>query len=289
MVARQPAAGHGWFIPLVFVPLVFYALGATFFVAWSILKVQEAQRQDSTNPFDRLPDDGDDRGVTRDGKRISQRLRYSSDFVTQPLPAPQRLSLGETCRFGSLEVTPLRIERKRVSVYVLGSDRPQPCRFDSLVLKLRLTNVSTDEAFAPLDNYFDRWWQPGHGPMPLTFLEAGGLRLCGPAQWAPPRSRRGGIENPQWIEGRKRVDPEGLKPGQQTESFVSTDGNDPQAVRVLFGENAEGLRVAQPCAGPFLWRVQMRRGLIRWRDHDRSATTVIGVEFDRSTFDRGTG
>lgn len=286
--ARAPrrAEGNSWFIPLVFVPLVFYALGATFFVAWAVYKLNTVRNQGPENPFDKLIDDGDDRGVTKDGRRISYRFPYSQEFVTQPLPAAQRVALkkGEakqaSLRIGSIEVTPLRVERKKVRVMVLGFARPEECRYDSLVLHLKLRNISSDEAFAPLDNYFDRWWKGG-GAMPLTFLEAGPKRIFGPAQWASPVFRKRNDSNPQWIEGRKHLDPEGLKPGQDMEGIVCTDGNDADAVRVLFGEDDEGKNVAAPYAGPFLWRVQVRRGLIEHKGKLYSATTVIGVEFDR--------
>jgi hypothetical protein len=280
--ARKPAGRGGWwFIPLVFVPLVFYAvLGTALFLWYALIAVPRLQHQGTTNPFDQLPDDGDDRGVIKDGKRISYHYDYPPGFATLPLPAAQRVALNNTIRIGAIEVTPTRVERKRIHFLTLGR-QPTECRGDSLVLHLQFRNVSPDERFAPLDNYFDRWWDRARG-MPLTQLEAGKDRFCGgPAHWAPPQ---GGKELPEWVEGRQRVDTVGLKPGEQGEGIVCTDGNDRQAVRVLFGEDDEGHRVARPHPGPFLWRVQVRRGLIRWRDRERSATTVIGVEFGRDAF-----
>jgi hypothetical protein len=37
--------------------------------------------------------------------------------------------------------------------------------------------------------------------------------------------------------------------------------------------------------GPLVWRIQLRRGLVKWRtargnDREDSATAVVGVEFD---------
>jgi hypothetical protein len=279
--ARKPAPqGNRWFVPLVFVPLVFYALGATFFVAWAIVKLGEArevQRQGPPNPFEQLPDDGDDRGVTRDGKRITRHVNYPADFATRPLPASQRVVLGKSLRVGAIEVTPLGVERTRVRFLTLGRG-PTECRGDSLLLRLKFRNVSADERFAPLDNYFDRWWGGGSRPMPLTQLEAGKDRFCGgPAHWAPPGGA--GRELPEWVEGRPPADREGLAPGAASEGFVCTDGNDPRAVRVLFGDDLDGGPPAEPYRGPLLWRVQVRRGLVSWQGRPRSATAVIGVEF----------
>jgi hypothetical protein len=284
---RRPSreTGSAWFMPLVFVPLVLWAIGATGALLYAIfvtipIKDRQIENQQDTNPFERFPDDGMDRGVKKGGEKISK-LSYDNRFATAPLPAEQRLKLGGgPRRFGEIEVTPLRVERKRVGVMVQGFERAEPCRHDSLVLWLKFRNVSADQAFAPLDTYFDRWWQPGQGTMPLTQLEAGKDRFCGgPAKWFPPSKK----EKLQWIEGRKLTDPAGLKPGETVESFVCTDGDDARTAAVLFGER-NGARVT-PYPGPFLWRVQVRRGLINWKGRDRSATTVIGVEFDRSAFE----
>jgi hypothetical protein len=306
VAVRKAARPNRWFVPLVFVPLVFYALGATFFVGWSILQVRAAQRQAEEarqqlesereaiprrvldelkfNPFDRLPDDGDDAGVRRDGRRIGRHVTYPAEFASLPLPESRRVGLGQTLRVGALEVTPLRVERRRVRVCREGV-APRECRADSLVLHLRFRNASADQAFAPLDNYFDRWWSGG-GATPLTRLEAGRDRLCGgPARWAPPDPGGRRRDTPQWVEGRQPADPDGLAPGATADGFVCTDGNDTAAVRLLFGEHAAGRRVADPSPGPFLWRVQLRRGLVAWRGRERSATTVIGVEFARDAFE----
>jgi hypothetical protein len=270
-------------MPLVFVPLVFYALVATFFVAWAVWKVHVLDQQNPQDLFKQIPDDGDDAGVTKDGKKITFKLHYDSRFATAPLPPDQRVALGGILRVGALEVTPTRVERRRVQVFVEGFERPEPCLYDSLVLHLKLRNVSADQTFAPLDNYFDRHWRPpGGGVMPLTQLEAGKDRFCGgPAEWHAPGSRE---KKPrQWVEGRKRSDPVGLAPGTEDDkAFVCTDGNDARAARVLFGEK-DGAR-ATPYPGPFLWRVELRRGLVPWRGRERSAATVIGVTFGREDF-----
>src|SRR5262249_19527892 len=139
-------------------------------------------------------------------------------------------------------------------------------------------------------------WDGNISSVPLTSLEAGGERFFGgPARWLPRvRSRKKSDDKREWVAGRSNFDPEGLQPGQQTEGFVCTDGGSVengkgarQVVRHLFGEDEAGARVKAPYRGPLLWRVQVRRGRVWWRDAPRSATTVIGVRFTDRDYRRG--
>jgi hypothetical protein len=271
--ARRPSGGGGWFIPVIFVPLLVYAVLVTItaVVFWNRLQ------QVPPNPFDAMPDvDGDTPGVRKNGKDAKTRsaLNYDRELATAPLPTHLITALGKPLRVGDLEVTPTRVERRCVRVFVSGFDRPEPCQGDSLVLHLRLRNRAADYAFTPLDNYFDRCWRPPAGLPPLTLLEAGKDRFYGgPAHWYPRNSKDAGRR--QWVEGRKDFDPDGLAPGAEQESFVCTDGDDPHAVRVLFGEGRGGAY-----RGPLLWRVQVRRGLFDYRGRRVPADAVIGVAFD---------
>jgi hypothetical protein len=270
---RKPSGGGGWFIPIIFVPLLVYAVLVTITAVgfWNEL------RRRPPNPFDAMPDvDGDTPGVRKDGKDGKARtsLGYDRDLATAPLPAHLVTALGKPLRVGDLEVTPTKVERRRVRVFVTGFDQPEPCEGDSLVLHLRLRNCAADYAFTPLDNYFDRCWRPPTGLPPLTVLEAGKDHFYGgPAHWYPRGSRDAGRR--EWVEGRKDFDPDGLAPGAEQESFVCTDGSDPHALRVLFGAGRRG-----PYKGPLLWRVQLRRGLYDYRGRRVPAAAVVGVAFD---------
>jgi hypothetical protein len=268
---RRRADRGGWFIALVFIPLISYAVLAT--IALIILWMRAQQTPPS--PFEQLPDDGEDRGVKKGQKAF--RLITDERMVTAPLPPRLHVGLGDTLRIGELEVKPTRVERKKVCVYVQGFDKPEPCRCDSLVLHLHLRNVSADQTFSPLDNYFDRQWTHTGMP-PLTLLEAGPNRFYGgPAAWYPRGSRD---KRREWVEGRKDGDPEGLKPGGEVDSFVCTDGGDERMPLLLDGKDPRGARVRSPYRGPLLWRVQVRRGLVSYRNRPLSATAVIGVAFD---------
>lgn len=267
---QRTEAKAPWFLLLVFCPLLLYALVISIFAFFLYRQHQHLQEQ-LRNPFEMMPDVGDDPGV-RKAKKVSLTDRYKPELATRPLPESLCTTLGNPLRIGDLLVTPNRVERKRVFVKVEGT-QPESCQNDSLVLYLDLKNLSSEYAFAPLDNYFDRYWRPGQDQIPpLTQLEIGDTYRCygGPAHWYP----RGSRTNPyEWVQGRHNQ-ADFLQPGQEKQSFVCTDGDDDKAVAVLFGQHP-----GEEYHGSFLWRVRVRRGLVRFQDKDYPATAVIGVRF----------
>lgn len=275
--ARRAERGPPWFMLLVFSPLVLYAIVITVFAALFYLELRRMD-QERRNPFEIMPDDGDNPGIQKGKKTTQQTYHYDPKLATMPLPANLRTSLNKPLRIGDVQITPTSVERKQVNVFVEGSEKAEPCLGDSLVLHLTMKNLSSEYAFAPLDNYFDRCWKPGNDMRPpFTQLEIGELYRCygGPARWYPRSDKENKRE---WVEGRKASAPDLLQPSEEREFFVCTDGNDSRATLVLFGEN-KGEKVRQPYHGPFLWRVRVRRGLVRVKNKDHSATAVVGVEF----------
>jgi phage FluMu protein Com len=272
--AKRTEAKAPWFLLLVFCPLLLYSIVISIF-AFFIYRQEQQLQERLRNPFEMMPDVGDDPGV-RKGKKVSLTDRYKPELATRTLPESLCTTLGKPLRVGDLQVTPNRIERQRLSV-VVESARPEPCLHDSLVLYLDFKNLSCEYAFAPLDNYFDRYWRPGMDQIPpLTLLEVVGRKYScygGPANWHP----RGDPNNlREWVKGRRdQADP--LQPGEEKQMFVCTDGNDDKAAAVLFGEEQDNRY-----HGRFLWRVRVRRGLVRLQDKDYSATAVIGVRFTDS-------
>lgn len=267
---QRTEAKAPWFLLLVFCPLLLYAIVISIFAFF--LYRQHGQLQEQIrNPFEKMPDVGDDPGV-RKGKKVSLSDRYKPELATRPLPESLCTTLGNPLRIGDLLVTPNRVERKRVFVIVEGT-KPEPCQNDSLVLYLDLKNLSAEHAFAPLDNYFDRYWRPGQDMVPpLTQLEIDNKYRCygGPAHWYPRSSRN---DRREWVQGRReQVDL--LQPGEEKQMFVCTDGDDAEAAAVMFGQHA-----GEEYHGSFLWRVRVRRGLVRFEDKNYSATAVIGVHF----------
>lgn len=260
-----------WFLLLVFCPLLLYALVISIFAFFLYREHQNLQQR--RNPFEAMPDVGDDPGVHK-GKKVSRTDRFKKpELTTLPLPENLCTTLGDPLRIGDLQVTPNRVERKRVSV-IAGLAAPEPCNKDSLVLYLDLKNLSSEYSFAPLDNYFDRHWRPGDNlTPPLTQLEIGSEYRCygGPAYWYPRGDR---VSNQrQWVVGRKEQG-DFLQPGEEKQMFVCTDGDDEKAVELLFGGKA-----TEPYQGPYLWRVRVRRGLVHFQEKDYPATAVIGVRF----------
>jgi hypothetical protein len=279
-LARRKESGTPWFLILVFSPLLLYSIVITVFSV--MLYRQEREVEDKLRRrFEIMPDEGDNPGIQK-GKKVSQWI-YEPKVATLPLPADLITSLDDSgkvqpIRIGDLQVTPKRVERKRLKVFVQNHERPEPCLGDSLVLYLALKNLSSDYAFAPLDNYFDRYWTQGMDQLPpFTQLEVGSKTRFygGPAHWYPRSSPN---KERQWVEGRKAVEPELLQPGEEKEFFVCTDGQDPAALRTLFGVT-EGEKAHTPYRGSFLWRIRVRRGLVQVLDKERSATAVVGVKF----------
>lgn len=270
--AGRTEAKAPWFLLLVFCPLLLYSIVISIF-AFFIYRHDEQLREQLRERFDKMLDVGDDPGV-RKGKKVTLTDRYKPELATLPLPLRLCTGLGKPLRIGDLQITPSRVERKRVSV-VVESSRPEPCKHDSLVLYLDLKNMSSEYAFAPLDNYFDRHWHPGVDQIPpLTLLEVENRNKyrCygGPAHWHP----RGDPSNPrEWVQGRSDQ-ADLLQPGEEKKMFVCTDGDDDKAASVLFGDRLRG-----DYRGPYLWRVRVRRGLVRIEDKDYSATAVVGIRF----------
>jgi hypothetical protein len=305
---RQDAQRRGVTLSMfVLVSWACYTLGVTVLlgsvIVWIVLNQEKLKR--SPDIFDRMPDlEGDSPGVKKvssgtyirykpfpDGRRPDT---YGGKTVTRPLPERLLVDLGQKIEIGDLEVTPLKVERKRkgeLQMFLEGYKDPAPVDYDALVLTLRIRNISTDNAFAPLDNYFDRRWKDGEGRPPLTVLVAGERRFFGgPARWFSRESKsarrsRGPEFLRQWIEGRKD-EPQVLEPGKEMVTCVASNGEDRDVARYLFGAQDGGKR-AQAYSGPLLWRVHLRRGLIGWRGKEVPATAVIGVRFTDKDYKKG--
>jgi hypothetical protein len=249
--ARRPKLGLALFISLVFLPLMLYAILATILAVKFYL--ERGAGGDNSDPRQFLPDvDGEHPGF----KHPKQSILIPERFYSDPLPQSQCVALGQTLAIGDLEVQPVRIEWKKVQVRV-GAHKPEDTTDPALVLHLRLRNTSDAVAFYPLDRYFNREYVKGEGQKPLTMVEAGVERYYGgPAHWGTILETVVGDNSDL-----------SLDPGEEAEYFVCTNGNSGRT------------QYLRKHAGPFLWRVQLRRGLVRYRDKDLSATAIVGIEF----------
>jgi S-adenosylmethionine hydrolase len=252
---RAPDRGmrSGIFIALVFVPLISYSVLATIAVAVLFLQVQ------SHDPLEFLPDrEGDLKGANR---RQQGAVMYDRVPPERELPGRLKVALGRTIQLGDLEVTPERVELRRVEFRRPGF-APEPAVDDSLVLYLRMQNISQDIVFSPTDPFFDRCWKGlASGKKPYTFLDIGKNRLWGgPLPWKPGRH----LEEEDRIRGQQYKN---LQPGEQLTTFVCTDPQDHVG------------KILRHYQGNLVWRVQVRRGLVPVRDREYPATSVIGVQF----------
>ncbi len=277
---REESARINWFVPLVLLPLVLYAILAT--VGCAILYMRIQAQALAPSLWEQFPDvDGDTPGV-RPKPKGGGNLRFKREDAIKPLPEKLHVKLGETLRLGDLEITPLKVRRDRVKIITEGFPQAEPLAHDSLVLTLKFRNLSDDHAFTPLDNYFDRHWDGNKDWVPLTLLAAGTTRFFGgPARWVSPALNERSRERREWVvlPGRTNIDRHGLAPGESTEACVCTDGTNPAVAAYLFGIDEAGKRVRNPWSGKLLWRVQVRRGQIEYNGKHRPAVAVIGVEF----------
>ncbi len=216
-----------------------------------------------TSPLEMLPDEGLNPGV----RRVLHGKRSAAEEAA--LPDRLRVCLGQLLRVGDLEVTPLEVALRPVSIHTANFI---PSQERALVLKLHLKNVSTLVAFHPVDPFFDRSWKPDDpNGKPYTRLEVGGQGFFGgPIDWENALPRR---DNPRQFIPEQHQDRE-LRPGQEMDTIVCTNPHDPVE------------KALASYHGPLLWRVQLRRGLVEVRNHDASATAVIGVAFQDSDIRR---
>jgi hypothetical protein len=247
-----PAAGlrSSLFTMLVLVPLISYAVLAT--IAVLILYFRPPQPS-----LEFLPDvDGDLRGA----KHQKRALSYQLLDPDSPLPNRLKVNLGETIRLGDVAVTPQRVELIRLHLGQ-GDDEVDPPAAESLVLHLVMQNVSEDVVFSPTDPYFDRQWKSSQDAKPYTFLEIGRDRIYGgPFPWRPGRA----VEDRKTVEGQHY---QLLQLGERLTTIVCTDPTE-QVAKLLAAYH-----------GTLLWRVQVRRGLVRVGEREVPATAVFGVTF----------
>jgi hypothetical protein len=169
------------------------------------------------------------------------------------LPERLKTSLKEPLVIGDLQVTPLAVERTPLG---------------ELLLDLKLKNLSTDTAFDPLPHQFVRYAPRGLDDVkPYTYLALGpdaGQRIYGAdleyVQTPPHQGPR--------FDGV-------LRPGQEAVVRLRTDRKHKPLVDRLDGRQGE-----------LLWRVQVRRGFVRVKGKDVSATAVVGVRIAPAAFRR---
>ena len=176
--------------------------------------------------------------------------------VNAELPPGHTLSLGESQRFGNLRVEPLKVTRGPVQFAGSGNTQEEGFKTDPvLMLWVKLTNESKDQAFAPLDgdllfrrsrdgersNNFviEKSDKPQGSPCVLVHYD----ELLKSGEWTLAGQQLG----------------QTLQPGESLETFIPT-----------VEENIDRL------TGDLLWRIQLRKGR---SPSGGGVTTLVEVAF----------
>lgn len=240
---EPPRRRRGWVVPVLLV----YALVATAAAVWSWLRGPDA------GPLSTIPDFYGEYEKA-DRKKVSY-LPKPDD----PLPPGLRVTLGRTITVGQLEVEPLAVEQRKLTLVTDGAKgKADDALKPALVLSLRLKNVSPDVTFHPLDPAFNRKAEPKQPAVVGLYSGGKPLFLGGPIAW-PFRGHRVGIKG--------QDDDKPLLPGETQFTFVPLvdDPGVPAAVKAT--------------KGPLTWKVLLRRGTVRYWMSDVSVCALIGVEF----------
>jgi len=249
---------HKWLIAILFP----YAIMMTVFAVMFYFK---SRIVDDIHPLMMIPDlDGEYRNATQ-RKKISgtqHRIRFPADM---PLSREQITDLGQPIRVGVLEVTPVSVTAAPIVGVSWRKNMEEPERKQStapsLILTLRLKNVSDDVTVYPSDPYFVRRPRDAKD-RPYMMVEVGDRKFYGGALSYITDSD---MLIREWVEGQEQDD-KSLGPGEERETVVCTSPIEPVIDAVKE-------------AGSAVWRVQLRRGFITYREKEYSVSAVIGVRF----------
>jgi hypothetical protein len=239
--------------------LIPYAAIMTLLAMYGLFS-RKADTLDPGHPLSTIPDNfGEFDPAAR--KKVSQ-LKLDFDA---PLPAAQQTGLGEPVQIGQLEIEPVAVEKRPLSIVkeLEGVQQRRTTRLHALVLRLRVTNTSADIPIFPLDPAFTR--SAKMEDRPAMRLAIGRQMLYGGAISWPFGD---GVKR-EYEEAQARDD-QPLKPGETREYVVFTN------------EDAGIAQVVKRATEPLLWRVQVRRGMIEFRGKEVPVTAIIGIEFKPS-------
>lgn len=180
------------------------------------------------------------------------------------LPRAYRLRLGQSQRFGSIDITPLRVARGPLRFAFSEPDavEPRPDSLPVLQLHLQIENVSADQVFAPLDPQlvFTKepdgkkfGWYKANNWLCRTDERAAHDRHVMVYDLSPDSN---------WQIAGQNLDRE-LRPGESIETFIPTTE-----------EGWESL------SGDLVWRVHLRKGYNP--QSLNGVTTLVEVLFNSS-------
>lgn len=264
----QRAKRESLFTTYLIIILIPYAIFMTCVAAYFYIRMKQMP-----NPMEFLRDSGENPPAKRGTSSVLETISPETK-----LPPRLQVALGQVLRIGDLEVQPVKVERRKITIGSEGRNY-QPESKDALVLSLRLRNVSQVVYFTPTDPVFDRQWRGEFGSnRPYMLLDIGGSRFFGGAvKWKPRASRSQFRDDDprEYVKGQEH-DNQILKPGEERTSIFCTDPDNRDILKALNGYE-----------GPLVWRVHLRRGLVQVGDREVSATAVIGVVFDKKDIING--
>jgi len=235
-------------------------------VTWASLATLTAlylwwTRPDYPSNLDTIPDDGTLQSMLLNKGKVSPLSALDERLV---------LPLHQTRRFGNLEVTPLGVEHRRVSIITADGQRA----YDPVVLALRLRvkNAGGNQAFAPSDPAFTSFQGKSTTARAKNTMRVKNKVVFEDGYtytFAHPVSDVESME--------KRILPLAVEYGQRERVAE-------QKFPVLNpGESAEVLLLSQEDSlvkvkGTMLWRVKLRKGRTA---KGLGAAVVIGVPFSK--------
>lgn len=179
------------------------------------------------------------------------------------MPPGHLLSLGQSQRFGNLNVTPVRVTREPVEfIHHQGNEAiTRDATSDVVKLWFRFENLSTDQSIAPLDGLvFKRDDNDFENVRSNNFV-------CRQSE-----KKKGGklvfvydhLITGQWDLRNQHAERE-IAPGESLETYIPT--------------TEEGIAQLMSSDEPLIWRVQFRKG---YSPKNYGVTTVIEVAFKSS-------
>jgi hypothetical protein len=230
-------------VPTLMIFLVPYALCTTAFIAYLLWLWPTIER------LDYLPDPNMLKKAAGEKKATSINLPAHRSELAQNRMIP----LGSTVQVGFIEVTPIQVKR-------IGAGE--------LELEFVAKNLSPDPMI-PIEPEF--WATSGGSFRPYTFLD------CNKRDETIDNKEGGGYGG--FLEffdvdaaGKERARSRSeLQPGTEEHIRLVTDLKSRKYLERIKGDDTR-----------YVWRLQLRRGNIRYRGGDIPATCVIGVKFNES-------
>ncbi len=188
--------------------------------------------------------------------------------VDGELPAEQRAGLGGKIEVGGLEIEPVEVKRRPLTVITEHASGP-PSKSgpgNALVLRIKIKNTSEYTLF-PMDPAFTRKANIGAKDEPITRLVVSKDKVFpgGQINWPTDPNK---IK--KRYESQQENDYVALAPGETREYVVFTDAR------------PEIVQAAQNAKEAMQWRVQVRRAPVLFRGKEAPVTAIIGIDFKAS-------